>query len=55
VQRDAEDDQPDAGEVPHGGDLAEDDQADDGGGGGSNGTAMIALPRGPAAAWAPNR
>jgi hypothetical protein len=34
VQRDAEDDQPDAGEVPHGGDLAQDDQADDGGGGG---------------------
>jgi hypothetical protein len=34
VERDAEDDQPDAGQVPHGGDLAEDDQADDGRGGG---------------------
>ena len=33
VQGDAEDDQGDAGEVPDGGDLAEDDQADDGGGG----------------------
>src|SRR5262249_34943656 len=33
VQRDAEDDQPDAGEIAHGGDLAEDGQADDGGGG----------------------
>jgi hypothetical protein len=34
VQRDAEDHQPDAGQAPCGGDLAQDDQADDGRGGG---------------------